>query len=94
MVDDLHSVHTFVDHAIDFERRHQDELNSAGMALGGALIGSLRAILECENCPGHYRIPIMRDPDNTEKWIAEPPFGSMNDLYCPNCHQFWTRLTP
>lgn len=71
---------TFVDNAIAFTDRHPD-LNETQKAIGGTWYGILRALFECPNCPGMYRIPL------DEHW-ADPG----GRLYCRNCGETWTHI--
>jgi hypothetical protein len=77
--ENLHSVGTFVDEGQAFIDRHPD-LNEEQATMGGVMWGLLRAIMECDNCPGHYRVPLDKDWDL--------PGGR---LYCANCGGVWTR---
>jgi hypothetical protein len=69
---DFHSVNTFVDEALAFIRRHKLEGQQATM--GGLAWGALRALAECPNCPGTFRIPLDAD------WSV---------LFCGKCQAFW-----
>jgi len=51
------------------------ELDTIQLNLGSITWGFMRAIAECPNCPGVFRIP-----DN-ENW---------DHLYCPSCNTVWT----
>jgi uncharacterized protein YbaR (Trm112 family) len=68
-MDDMHSVNVVIDEAKAFAERHK-ELDDASATMGGLAMGFMRAVLECPNCPGHYRIP------QDDNW---------NTLYCHNC---------
>jgi hypothetical protein len=69
-----HSVHTFTDEALAFTDRHRD-LNPGQAGIGGMVWGFMRAIAECPDCPGTFRIPL------DEEW---------HELACPKCHGVWT----
>jgi hypothetical protein len=85
---------TFVDHAIAFGARNPN-LNDTQSALGGLMIGALRALLECDCAPGIFRLPVMPKPDGEPGvWVVEPPFGEMRYLYCKNCGRFWEQIEP
>lgn len=66
---------TFVTEGLDFTRAHENELEESLNVLGGVTWGFLRALAECPDCPGVFRIP-----DN-ENW---------DHLYCPSCNGVWT----
>ena len=70
----MSKVNTFANEAKDFMDKHKD-LTESKMVLGGVAWGFLRALAECPDCPGVYRIP-----DN-EEW---------DHLYCPSCKNVWT----
>lgn len=74
MTRNLDSVNTFFDYGNEFAVKHRDELGETAATWGGIVIGFMRAILECPDCPGHFRIP---QDDNWDK------------LYCRNCKQWW-----
>ncbi len=57
-----------------FIERHKDDLPPAGLSLGGLFWGMYRAVMECPNCPGHFRVPL--DPEGQE-------------LYSPCCGAHW-----
>lgn len=71
----LRGVDTFIDEAIAFNARHP-ELDEQQQAFGGLLWGAMRAIAECPNCPGRFRVPLD---------------GDWNRLYCPGCGYLWQR---
>lgn len=65
---------TFADEGLKFIQDHPG-LNDIQANLGAVTWGFMRAIAECPECPGIFRIP-----DN-EDW---------DHLYCPSCHGVWT----
>lgn len=69
---DLHSTHTVCDEAKAFTARHP-ELTGTQQANGMLVWGLLRAVAECPNCPGVFRV----SPDN---W---------HTLVCPQCRGVW-----
>ena len=75
------SVATFTDEALGFIERNPG-LNATQQAFGGVLFGAMKALAECPECPGHFRIPL--DEDGTPN-----AFGSWTYMYCPNCDQMW-----
>lgn len=79
---DMHSVDTFIDEAIGFTKRHPD-LDGQQQAFGGSLMGFMKAIAECPDCPGVFRIPFDSD------WKPNA-FGEWKYLGCPKCEKFWT----
>lgn len=74
-MDDLHSVHTMCDEGKKFVVGHP-ELNETQAAWGAVTWGLLRALMECPNCPGHFRVPRMTTI-------------GIEVLWCPNCHGQW-----
>jgi hypothetical protein len=80
MSDDLHSVNTTVDEGLAFIQRHPD-LNDTQKATGGLMWGLLRAVMECPNCPGEFRVPLDIEWDRPGGRIA-----------CPRCQGVWTRI--
>lgn len=77
----MRGVNTFVDEAMSFQSRH-NALNNIQSAFGGTLFGFMKALAECPECPGHFRIPY--DADGTPN-----AFGEWAYLYCPNCKALW-----
>jgi hypothetical protein len=67
------SLETFSREGNAFVSRHP-EFNDAQATYGGLIWGFMRAIMECPNCPGHYRIP--RDKE-------------YKTLYSPCCGAYW-----
>lgn len=65
---------TFAKYGDLFQKEHT-ELNDVQANLGAVTVGFLRALAECPNCTGVFRIP-----DN-ENW---------DHLYCPSCQGVWT----
>ena len=65
------SVQTFLKEGQAFLKRHPDMPE-----VGGWAWGLLRAVAECPNCPGHFRVPLDK---------------SWKTLVCPNCHGVWVR---
>lgn len=81
--DPLHSVNTFVDEGVAFLERHPDlRENDFTASVGGVLWGALRALMECDFCPGHFRVPVA-----WEKVADEPG----DYIYCPNCQRLWEK---
>jgi len=76
--DEFHAVGTFTRYGDDFARRHDDGLGTTAACMGGVAVGMMRALLECDDCPGTFRRPL--DPDWTR-------------LYCPSCHGVWEKST-
>jgi len=70
----MNKVRTFVDEGIQFTKSHP-ELNDVQANSGAVTWGFMRALAECPDCPGVFRIP-----DN-EDW---------DHLYCPSCQGVWT----
>lgn len=70
----MSKVDTFGKEGKIFLKEHP-ELNEVQANLGYVTWGFLRALAECPECPGVFRIP-----DN-ENW---------DHLYCPSCHGVWT----
>lgn len=75
-------VATFVDQSKDFLSRHPD-LNDVQKSFGGLTWGLMRAVAECPNCPGHYRVPI------TEEGKIDQS-GEWHRLACSQCRHIWT----
>ena len=73
------SVHTVIEEGNAFVDRHG--LTGAAAALGGLTWGILRAIMECPNCPGHFRIPAHHYPPG-EDW---------REIKCSNCGSRWVK---
>lgn len=71
----LHAVDTFCREADNFVRCHP-ELNDTQKSFGRLAWGLLRALYECPDCPGHFRVPL-----NDEEGA----------LACPNCRAVWRR---
>lgn len=78
-MDDLHITNVVVDEAKGFMDRHPD-LNETQSGWGGMSFGLLRALMECDNCPGRYRVPLDKEWDS--------PGGR---LYCAHCGGVWIR---
>jgi hypothetical protein len=78
-MDDLHTASTVVDEAKAFMDRHK-ELNETQAVMGGMWFGFLRALMECSECPGYYRVPLDKE------WYR--PGGR---LYCVHCGGVWIR---
>ena len=72
--DPLHSVHTVIDEGNDFAARHPD-LSGAAASTGSLVWGMLRALYECPDCPGKYRVPTKADA---------------NVIVCTSCGGVWT----
>ncbi len=70
---DLHSVNTFTDEAMGFLDRHP-ALDAQQQSFGGVVWGFMRAIAECPDCPGKFRVPLDDD------W---------HQLYCTSCEHVW-----
>lgn len=70
------SAHTMVREGQEFIQEHYEEFADfpAALSLGGMAWGLLRAIAECPNCPGVFRVP------HDEDWHV---------LVCPQCHGVW-----
>lgn len=56
-------VGTFVSEAGGFVRRHPD-LSEAQKAMGGTAWGMMRAVLECPDHPGAFRVPL------DDQWVS------------------------
>ena len=69
-------VATFIKYGSEFVDKHEPEVGPAAATYGGLTIGFMRAILECDYCPGVFRIP------QDEDW---------NELYCPSCGRVWKK---
>ena len=67
--DRLHSVHTMVDEGRKFAEEHS-ELNETQAAWGAVVWGLLRALYECPNCPGYFRVPRMTTVGVEVLWCA------------------------
>ena len=78
MSDHLHATHTVVTEGQAFGRRHPD-LPEAAQVAGMLAWGLLRAVAECPDCPGVFRLP--SDADWTH-------------LDCPQCRGRWTYQQP
>ena len=72
--EDFHSVKVFADYGGRFYSSHQD-LGHVAASWGGMLMGAMRAILECPDHPGKFRIP------QDDNWDV---------IVCPECG-VWTR---
>lgn len=66
-------VETFLREGQAFASRHAE---LPGATMGGFAWGLLRAVSECPDCPGVYRVP------QDQEWLV---------LVCGNCHGTWTR---
>lgn len=64
---------TFVDEANSFIERNNLEGQQA--TFGGLWWGMLRAVMECPDCPGVFRIPVEGD--------------DIGVIYCPSCKNVW-----
>ena len=76
---DMHGVKTFVDEAQGFINRNNLNDSPVAATLGGMFWGMLRAVVECPNCPGHYRTPVMVEGEEY--------------CHCANCDGWW-KYTP
>ena len=75
MPTDLHPVNVICDEGTAFLHRHP-ELNDTHKSVGGLLYGFLRAVAECPDCPGVFRV----SPDG---WQT---------LVCRQCGGVWTYI--
>lgn len=82
----MDSVKTFRDEATGFTKRHPD-LNATQQAFGGVLLGMMKALAECPDCPGVFRVPFDAD------WTPNA-FGEWKYLGCPKCEKIWERAQP
>lgn len=76
---------TFVDETNAFQARHRDELDELGPAatsFGMVTWGMMRALAECPDGPGTFRIPVGHRIGRSDGWDA---------LACPTCQKVWTR---
>lgn len=83
MSNNLHETHTFIDTALAFSERHPKIKDTPQGALGAALFGMMKALAECPECPGAFRIP--HDSDWTPNLLGEWKY-----LACPQCQRVWT----
>src|SRR5690349_18578886 len=60
-----------------FLDRHPDIADGPAATLGGLTWGILRAVMECDNCPGVYRVPISGGA------------GGYDAITCPSCGGVW-----
>lgn len=89
------SVDTFVDSALDFTERHRN-LDAQQASFGGLLWGAMRAIAECPDCPGRFRVPVEPDPEHPGYWrvIRDALKGPWAHLYCFACQKGWHFTEP
>jgi hypothetical protein len=80
------SVDTFVDEAQGFI--HRNNLEGPQATFGGLAWGFLRAVLECDHCPGVFRVPL----DENRKQAGFTRESEWRHLYCPNCTGVWTKI--
>lgn len=82
---DCHSTDTFTNEALAFTERHGEQLGPVAATFGGLTFGAMKAIAECPNCPGHFRVPY--DAEGRLAW----PVGNGNWKYlrCPECKGVW-----
>lgn len=77
----MDSVKTYVDEGQSFLSRN-DDLDAQQSSFGSLLWASMRAMAECPDCPGAFRIP--HDSD----WTPNA-FGEWKYLACPKCQKVW-----
>lgn len=58
MSDKPDPVKTFVEYGSEFVDKHQAELGNTAATWGGMVMGLLRALYECDYCPGVFRVHI------------------------------------
>lgn len=75
-------VDTFVTESASFLKRHPG-LDDVQKSFGGLTWGLMRAVAECPNCPGHYRVPITADGQIDHS-------GAWDRLACSHCRHVWT----
>ena len=77
-------VDTFINEAHSFLDRNP-QLDSPQQTRGGMTFGYLRAISECPDCPGHFRVPY--DSEGHVAW----PVGKGDWVYlrCSECKGVW-----
>lgn len=78
---------TFIDEALAFTERHRD-LDPQQHSFGGLVWGMLRAIAECPNDPGVFRVPV----DADGKQLG--PLANWAYLACPKCGGVWAYQEP
>ncbi len=86
---DLHDVDVAVTEGQKFLDRAYAQGVEPGhpfVAVTGLAFGMLRAIMECPNCPGTFRVPITEDGR-----IDRDPRSEWLRIGCPHCHMTWTR---
>lgn len=74
-------------------RRSQDV--GRAITLTALAWGMLKAIYECPNCPGHYRVPM----EPVEEGWRQIPYqderasddSTWEAIACPHCQGLWTR---
>jgi hypothetical protein len=76
-IDSVDSVATVLREGRTFLDRHPDIANGPAATLGGLTWGILRAVMECDNCPGVYRVPVSGYP------------GGVDAITCPSCGGVW-----
>lgn len=84
MTEDLHSVGVVVDEGNAFVARMPEDLrnNSWATSIGSLTYGIMRALAECPNCRGHFRVPC-KGYEDTWEYMA-----------CTNCGGIWQRIDP
>lgn len=95
-----------VELALDEGRKILDKLGpDAGrapfVAVGALAFGLLKAIMECPNCPGHFRVPVMHSPDGAgighdaegQVWaIDHNPGSDWMHIACMHCGNIWHHI--
>lgn len=79
MSDAIDPVTTAVREGRSFLDRHPDIASGPAAMLGGLTWGILRAVMECDNCPGVYRVPVVRDGTS----------AGYDAITCPSCGGVW-----
>lgn len=73
---DLHAVNVFADEGAAFADRHPD-LSETGRSWGATMWGLLRAVAECPDCPGHFRV--------------FGTYEGKDAMYCAQCGGLWLK---
>lgn len=82
----------FLEEAESFIADHPD-LSEWQAAVGGTIWGLLRALMECPNCPGHFRVPLRPEEERADliRQLGILILVEREYLYCPHCGNVWER---
>jgi hypothetical protein len=71
------------------EKLQADAGNEPFVAVAALGFGMLKAIMECPNCPGRFRVPVVMVGG---KWVTDnDPRSNWDTIACAHCNTLWTR---